>query len=317
MTNNLLSRRFLHTLRRHRRLIITAVVIILLLFVLVPQTETLWNSLEIVRQAAIEPVIIALILTFTAYALSAEIYHLLLKHPIQLRAVVTVQVASALTARIAPIGVGTMGLNAVFLRRQKHSLAESLAVVGVNNGLGLIGHGLLLAIMATTAPLPAQLDFSVSWSVLYWILLAVAASIIIFVWSDKLRNKILTALSTLGQAIAGYRHRKREVSLAFFTSMLLSIVYVLVLLASSQALGIHLGFNQVFLIYTFSLLTGALTPTPGGLVGVEAGLAAGFIAYGVESDTALAIALLYRLVTYWLPLLPGFIAFRVVQHRYF
>ena len=317
MSSALSRNRLLSLLHRRRRLIITLVVVALLLFVLVPQTDTLWNSLEIVRKAAIAPVAIALILTLTAYALSAEIYHLLLKHPIQLRAVVTVQVASALTARIAPIGVGTMGLNAIFLRRQKHTLAEALAVVAVNNGLGLIGHGLLLAVMASTASLPAQLDFSVSWSVLYWALLAIALAIVIFVWSDKLRNKILTAFSTLGQAIAGYRHRKREVSLAFFTSMLLSIVYVLVLLASSQALGIHLGFNQVFLIYTFSLLTGALTPTPGGLVGVEAGLAAGFIAYGIESDTALAIALLYRLVTYWLPLLPGFIAFRIVQNRYF
>jgi len=309
--------RVLSVLRRRRRLIITAVVIALLAFVLYPQIDTLQHSLHIVRQATFWPVAIAITLTFTAYALSAEIYHLLIKHPIPLRAVAIVQLASALTARIAPIGVGTMGLNAVFLNRQKHTLPESLAVVAVNNGLGLVGHGILLSIMATTAPLPSELDFSVSWSDAYWVLLAVAVIVVVFTVSDKLRNKVFSAFRTLGQAIASYRHHKREVGTAFVTSMLLSVVYVLVLLASSQALGISLGFNQVFLIYTFSLLTGALTPTPGGLVGVEAGLAAGFIAYGVEPDTALAIALLYRLITYWLPLLPGFIAFRVVQRRYF
>ena len=97
---------------------------------------------------------------------------------------------------------------------------------------------------------------------------------------------------------------------------MLSLVYVLALAASAEALGAALAFNQLFMVYTFSILVGVATPTPGGIVGVEAGLAGGFIAYGVPADTALAIALLYRLITYWLPLIPGFIAFRIVQHRY-
>jgi uncharacterized membrane protein YbhN (UPF0104 family) len=311
------KRRILASLRRRQRLIISAVVIALLLFVLIPQTDALWNSLDIVRQASPDLVLIALALTFTNYLLAGEIYHILLKHPIKLRAVITVQIASALTARIAPIGVGTMGLNAVFLHRQKHTVAESVAVVAVNNGLGAIGHLILLVIIASTAPLPSQPGFNPTWEMVYWALLVVAAVVIVFTWSDKLRHKAMSAIHSLLAAIAGYNHRRRELLIAFFSSMVLSTVYVLVLLASSQALDITLGFNQVFLIYTFSLLTGALTPTPGGLVGVEAGLVTGFVAYGVESSTALAIALLYRLVTYWLPLIPGFIAFRIVQRRYF
>lgn len=51
------------------------------------------------------------------------------------------------------------------------------------------------------------------------------------------------------------------------------------------------------------------------MIGAEAGLVAGFVAYGIPADRALAIALLYRFLTYWLPLLPGFVAFVIVQRR--
>lgn len=310
-------RHVLQALQRRRRLIISAAIIGLLIFVLLPQTNTLWHSLDIVRQASPGLVVLAICLTFLVYALAAEMYHMLVKYPIPLRTVATVQMATALTARIAPVGVGTMGLNTVFLNRQKHTLPEALAVVTVYNGISGIVHLILLAVFATTAPLPASASFNLTWSAAYWTALVIAIVIIVFAWSDKLRNKIATAVRKLIDTIAGYRNRRRALALVLLVSITQSIVYVLVLMACAQALGVVIPFNQIFLIYTFSLFTGLLTATPGGLVGVEAGLVTGFVAYGVASETALAVALLYRLVTYWLPLLPGFIAFRVVQHKYF
>ena len=58
----------------------------------------------------------------------------------------------------------------------------------------------------------------------------------------------------------------------------------------------------------FGMLAGTATPTPGGLVGAEAGLFTGFTAYGVSVLDAGAAVLLFRLVTYWLPLFPGLLA---------
>jgi len=310
------KRKLLQSIHRRRRLIISAVIIALLIYVLIPQTDTLWRSLETVRQASLPLAGLALVLAFMVYALAAEIYHMLLKHPIPIHVLMTVQLATALTARIAPIGVGTMGFNAYFLNRHKHSLPESLAVVAVNNGLGVIGHLVMLGIIATTAPLPDTFHLHLTWDILYWVLLAVAIIVIVFTFADRWRKATAKTLRDLGQAIAGYRHSQRQLALAFIMASCLSVVYVMTLWACSQALGIMLPFNKIFLIYTFSLFTGALTATPGGLVGVEAGLVTAFVAYGVESQTALAIALLYRLITYWIPLLPGFIAFRIVQHRY-
>ena len=58
-----------------------------------------------------------------------------------------------------------------------------------------------------------------------------------------------------------------------------------------------------------------MTPTPGGLGGVEAGLVAGLVAYRVASADALAAVLVYRLVSYWLMLAIGAAAFVIAERR--
>jgi glycosyltransferase 2 family protein len=302
---------------RHRRRLITIVIGILLVVVLWPQADTLWRSLSSLSQASLPLVAVALIMTSMTYVLSGEIYYLLLRHPVPLGSVMLVQAATALTSRVAPIGVGTMGLNALFLRRQKHKLSEALAVVAANNGLGIIGHGILLAIIATSGELPPDYQITLSWTLVYWIMLVSSVAVIILSLSDRLRHRITDALTSLRKAISSYHRQPGLLLQALATSMALSVVYTLALVACGKALGIELAFDQYFLIYSFSLLTGIVTPTPGGLVGVEAGLVGGFVAYGVSADNALAVALLYRLLTYWLPLVPGFVAFRIVQHKYF
>jgi uncharacterized protein (TIRG00374 family) len=48
--------------------------------------------------------------------------------------------------------------------------------------------------------------------------------------------------------------------------------------------------------------------TPGGLGFVDAGLAALLVLIGVSADTALIGTLLYRLVSFWLPIPVGMLA---------
>jgi uncharacterized protein (TIRG00374 family) len=99
------------------------------------------------------------------------------------------------------------------------------------------------------------------------------------------------------------------------SSILLTLSNVLCLGCCALALGVHLPFLIVLLIFSFGLGTGTATPTPGGLGGFEAGLTAGFIAYHVASPAALATALLYRLISYWLPLVVGALALLIAQRQ--
>ena len=61
-------------------------------------------------------------------------------------------------------------------------------------------------------------------------------------------------------------------------------------------------------VYFAGAIIGSAVPTPGGLGGIEAALSAGLIAVGVDSGTAVSSVLLYRIVTYWLPIPFGWVS---------
>jgi uncharacterized protein (TIRG00374 family) len=56
-------------------------------------------------------------------------------------------------------------------------------------------------------------------------------------------------------------------------------------------------------------MLGNLLPLPGGVGGVEGGMIGAFAAFGVDSGLAVVAVLVYRAFTFWLPLLPGVIAY--------
>jgi uncharacterized protein (TIRG00374 family) len=56
-------------------------------------------------------------------------------------------------------------------------------------------------------------------------------------------------------------------------------------------------------------MLGNLLPLPGGVGGVEGGMIAAYAAFGVDSGLAVVAVLVYRAFTFWLPLVPGVIAY--------
>ena len=274
-------------------------------------------AMHVLEQATIPLVLLAIGLTILIYVFAAEIYFLLVKHPIRLRALLLVQAATALTGRLAPIGVGSIGFNVLFMQRRKHTLPEALGVAAAFSAIAVTVHATLLGIILISVPAPSNVHLSISKNEVTAAVLTIFGLILLLLLFRKLRNKIARGTKKTFQAIVSYADNPKAVVSAIIMSAGISTVYALVLLTCSQALGVKLAFNQVFLIYTFSVITGAATPTPGGLGGVEAGLTGGFVAYGADPNTAIAVALLYRLITYWLPLIPGLVALRIVQKRFF
>ena len=56
-------------------------------------------------------------------------------------------------------------------------------------------------------------------------------------------------------------------------------------------------------------MVGNLLPLPGGLGGVEGGMIGAFAAFGVNLDQAALVVLAYRAISFWLPTVPGAIAY--------
>jgi uncharacterized protein (TIRG00374 family) len=67
---------------------------------------------------------------------------------------------------------------------------------------------------------------------------------------------------------------------------------------------------QAVLIQAFFVgMLGNLLPMPGGVGGVEGGMIAALVAFGVDGGLAVVAVLTYRAFTFWLPLIPGVFAY--------
>lgn len=88
---------------------------------------------------------------------------------------------------------------------------------------------------------------------------------------------------------------------------------IAVLWASFRAFG-HSPPGAVLVIGYFLGALGAALPLPGGIGGVEGGMIAVFIAFGESSHVAVLAVLAYRTISYWLPTIPGAVAYFRLRH---
>ena len=88
---------------------------------------------------------------------------------------------------------------------------------------------------------------------------------------------------------------------------------LLCLWATFFAFGYRMGFGYLAVGYVVAYAIGTLAPTPGGLGAIEGIMIALFVSFGVPSATAVAVVLVYRLINFWLPIPPGFIAYFLVR----
>jgi undecaprenyl-diphosphatase len=257
---------------------------------------------------------IAVVLTAATYAAAAATYCLLAFKPLRYGRTATVQLAAMFINRLLPGGLGALGVNYAYLHRMKHSPAQAGSVIAVNNLLGLLGHILLVAgtlVWVGSMALPHHTK-SLSHAIE---LIAVGALLITCLALVFRRGRFQVVLREVRNNILSYRQRPWRVLAALASSMALTMANVLCLSSCALALGVHLSFAAILIVFTFGIGTSTAIPTPGGLGGFEAGLVAGVVAYHIANPTALAMALLYRLVSYWLPLAAGAVALVYGQKR--
>jgi uncharacterized membrane protein YbhN (UPF0104 family) len=95
------------------------------------------------------------------------------------------------------------------------------------------------------------------------------------------------------------------------------VLFAVAFAVCALAFHVELPLSQFLLINTVVSLFAGLLPVPGGIGVSEAGLTYGLTAAGVPSDTAFAIALAYRFVSFYLPPTWGYLCYRwLIKRRY-
>jgi len=89
--------------------------------------------------------------------------------------------------------------------------------------------------------------------------------------------------------------------------------YITALWFSLAAFGGGLGFFEIGVVFLAAQALGQAAPTPGGIGAVEAAMIAAMTALGLEASVAVPTVFLYRVATFWLPILPGVFALRKLE----
>jgi uncharacterized protein (TIRG00374 family) len=124
------------------------------------------------------------------------------------------------------------------------------------------------------------------------------------VWS-----KIEGPLSQIGEAFRAVKE-PRVLLTALGGSMASEVLYAAGFAMCVAAVGGSVSLGQaIFISVTVSLFAG-LMPVPGGIGVSEAGMTAGLTAIGVDGGIAVSAVLVYRLVSYYLPPIWGYVCLR-------
>jgi len=254
-----------------------------------------------------------LLMAFT-FMIAAAIYGALALHKLKYAQTVLIEISSAFVNRILPSGIGGLGLHGVYLFKKGHSAAEATTVISVNNLVGMLAHLFLLAVVITVRPSTfsdfyTHSHFAKSWQVAAFAVGIVAIILVI--------PKIRRAITRFGYNILSSIRKLQlwQVMTAFVLALMMTATYTLILFSSVQSIGVNLGILQCFVVFSIGMLLGTAAPTPGGLVGAEAGLYAGLVGYGVSAADAAAGVILFRLVSYWIPLIPGAISVLIARKQ--
>jgi glycosyltransferase 2 family protein len=283
----------------------------------IAQVGSSWHALQHANWAWL-PVIIALsALTYVASAVA-----LIGSVPgrVPFGPAVLTQGASSFINRVSPANVGGMALNARFLQKTGTGAPASVAAVGVNSLAGAVMHVVLIVVFFALAGHDLTQAFKLPSASKILLVLAVVLAVIGMVLATRpgrrwTRKQLIpgarSAAGSLRQAAAS----PVKLGLLFGGSALITLAYIAGLAASVQAFGRGPGLVVIGAVYLAAAALAAAAPTPGGLGAIEAALVAGLTGVGMQPGPAVSAVLLYRLATYWLPVLPGWLCWRSLQHR--
>ena len=127
-------------------------------------------------------------------------------------------------------------------------------------------------------------------------------------WLGRLTHKLALAPATMSAGVRDAMEHLRSRDPALVGAVLYWAFQIAVLWAAFHAFG-DAPPLAVLVQGFFVGMLGNLLPLPGGVGGVEGGMVGAYSGFGVNFELALVAVLVFRAFTFWLPLLPGVIAY--------
>jgi undecaprenyl-diphosphatase len=230
------------------------------------------------------------------------------------------QVASSFAQLVGPAGSGRMALAGRFLQRNGLTGAEASASVALNSVGGIVTH---LSLMVGFFAWAGGADIGgFSLPSLGTVLVVAAIAVVLLgiaVAIPYTRTRLVMPVVDGLRTAAGYSGRVLRspfrVLALLFGSTCITLSYLLASVFAVEAFGGGITFAQIGASYLGAAAIANIAPTPGGIGPLEAAMIAGFTGFGLDGGVAISAVLTFRLATFWLPILPGWLTFMWMERR--
>lgn len=257
-------------------------------------------------------VVFALVFSAVTYVAAALSLLGFVPEKVPLGRTVLAQVAASFVKLVAPAAVGGVALNTRFLQRAGVRPGLAVASVGASQLFGLASHIVLLLTFGYITGTERTPALSPSRTVIAGLLTAAVLALVVaaipvlrkFV-SSRLRSLFAGVIPRMLDVL----QRPKKLLAGIGGTLLLTAANVMCLDASIRAFGGELSYASIAVVFLAGNALGSAAPTPGGVGAVEAALIAGLTFAGLPYETAAPAVLLFRLMVFWLPVLPGWLAF--------
>lgn len=219
------------------------------------------------------------------------------------------QVASAYASKFAPAGLGGMALNLRYLQKQGIGSAPANSAVGLNAVAGVVGHAALVIVFVLWAVRDLDSTQVTTPGALVAGLGLIAAMALLAMAVPHTRklvlDRLLPLLSDAAEGLPDLLTSPSKLFLLLGGSTTGTFAQAVAFFFAARAFHVDEGFAVLVAVYLIGSAVASLAPTPGGVGAVEVALIAGLVAIGVTGAAAVPTVFLYRIVTYWIPVVPG------------
>ncbi|MBP5898071.1 lysylphosphatidylglycerol synthase transmembrane domain-containing protein [Streptomyces scabiei] len=229
---------------------------------------------------------------------------------------VAAQFAACAANHLLPAGVGASAVNLRFLTRCGLSTARSATALAVKAAAGGLVRFALAVVLLLASPRTPRLSPALPRA---GVMLTVAGCVALVATAAARSRPARRGVGrAAGRVLADVRavHGSRARACALWGGSLgFALLHAAVLIAVVRALDVPVPAGHVLLAYLLASGAAVLLPTPGGLGSLDAALVLTLTAAGTPGAAALSVVFGYRMLTAWLPLLPGLVVLAVLARR--
>jgi uncharacterized membrane protein YbhN (UPF0104 family) len=244
------------------------------------------------------------------------------ERPVRLGPVILLQSAIQFLALAVPSSAARIALNIRFFQRVGATTTAAVAIGLIDSVSGFLVQVLLLLTITLSglASLNLSLDVSkqnINWRLVTFIVVVLVIAVVVVGFAvPKVRAIVRSRMADATVALR-VLHSPSKVLMLFFGNLVEQLLFAFILGLCLRAFGYHATFAELILVNTVVCLFAGFMPVPGGIGVAEAAFTACFVALGIPQTAALATAITYRLVTYYLPPIWGAFSMKWLRtHEY-